>query len=219
MGESAVEGVVLFGSLPAWMEAISGSGYGDGNGNGSGDGYGSGDGNGSGDGSGDGNGSGDGYGNGNGSGDGYGNGDGYGYGYGDGSGDGDGDGYGYGYGNGYGDESRGSSLVKHAVASWPEAIRERFNSLCASASFLAFWKSDRNGMPSNGGSGVEAARPGLLQKVSGPLRLCGPRALHATLHPDKWRGDRLWIVALHGDVDVQDDKVGALEREIIGEVA
>ena len=82
--------------IKAFLNIISGDGYG--SGDGSGDGYGSGDG--SGDGSGYG--SGDGYGSGSGYGYGYGYGDGYGYGYGDGYGSGDGDGYGYGDGSGDG---------------------------------------------------------------------------------------------------------------------
>nr|DAU53697.1 MAG TPA: hypothetical protein [Caudoviricetes sp.] len=86
--------------IKAFLNIISGDGYG--SGDGSGDGYGSGDGSGdgSGYGSGDGYGSGSGYGYGYGYGDGYGSGDGDGYGYGDGSGDG----YGYGIKNLNGDK-------------------------------------------------------------------------------------------------------------------
>jgi hypothetical protein len=57
-----------------------------------------------------------------------------------------------------------------------------------------------------------------MQEIEGPLQLCGPGALHATMNPDKWKGDRLWLVALHGEVQFQDDKVGALKREILAEV-
>jgi hypothetical protein len=54
--------------------------------------------------------------------------------------------------------------------------------------------------------------------VSGPLALYGPHALHATLTPHKWKGERLWIVALIGEVIRDETKMGALKREIIGEV-
>jgi len=46
---------------------------------------------------------------------------------------------------------------------------------------------------------------------------CGDGTLHATLIPPKWTGDRWWIVALKGEVIGDDEKYGALEREIIGE--
>ena len=61
---------------------------------------------------------------------------------------------------------------------------------------------------------------GTVEKVSGPLQICTPRALHGTVLPPKWKGDRLWVVALIGEVqnDSEGDKYAALEREIIGEV-
>lgn len=58
----------------------------------------------------------------------------------------------------------------------------------------------------------------MIETVSGPLEICTNRALHATLIPPKWKGDRLWVVALKGDVVGDDEKFAALEREIIGEV-
>jgi hypothetical protein len=84
--------------------------------------------------------------------------------------------------------------------------------------FLAFWKSDKSGMPSNGGLSSEAARPGMVHTVKGPLTLCTKHCLHATLNPEKWKGERLWIVALKGELAFAENKIGALEREIIGEV-
>jgi hypothetical protein len=57
-----------------------------------------------------------------------------------------------------------------------------------------------------------------VHTAKGPLQLCSPRALHATLIPPQWVGDRLWIVALKGEIEGDDEKYGALEREIIGEV-
>ena len=70
---------------------------------------------------------------------------------------------------------------------------------------------------SNGGSG-DPVIPGTVQEISGPLQLCSEKALHATLAPEKWQGERLWLVALHGEIAMEDDKVGALRREIICEV-
>jgi hypothetical protein len=86
---------------------------------------------------------------------------------------------------------------------------------------LALWKSDSAGYPANHSSGkrkVEPASPGLMQEVAGPLKLCSGNALHATMHPEKWQGERLWIVALHGEVQYAEHKMGALKREIICEV-
>jgi hypothetical protein len=72
-------------------------------------------------------------------------------------------------------------------------------------------------MPSNGGRGGEPAAPGVVHTAPGPLNLCAPGTLHATLIPPKWKGDRWWIVAMHGEVVWEDDKCGALKREILGE--
>jgi hypothetical protein len=182
---------------------------------------GSGSGSGSGSGDGDGSGYGDGYGDGSGSGDG----DGSGYGSGSGSGYGDGDGYGDGYGYGYGDGDGSSSgsgdgywlaSIPVIVAGWPEAQRERYAAAQGEGATIAFWRSHADGTPSNGGKGP-AREVGTLDEVRGPLALCGARALHATLEPGKWRGDRVWIVALFGEVQHQEDKCGALRREILGE--
>jgi len=225
---------LIRGVLPNWAEAFSGYGDGDGDGDGSGSGdgygdgsgsgygygygdgygdgsgsgygYGYGDGSGSGDGDGSGSGSGDGYGSG--YGDGYGDGSGYGYGYGDGDGDGDGSGSGYGDGSGSGSGDGYWRLIAARFAAEWEHVK----------GFIAFWKSDKDGLPSNGGHETDNARPGLVRTISGPLEICTRRALHGTLSPDKWKGERLWIVALRGEIQGQDDKVGALEREIICEV-
>ena len=188
------------------------------NGSGSGSGYGDGYG------SGYGSGSGDGYGYGDGFGDGYG----YGYGYGDGSGDGSGsgDGYGCGYGSGYGDGSgygSGSgywlSIAISGIAKWTREQQSRWKHLCSDPNvFLSFWKSDSRGLPSNGGRSEEAARPGLVQEIKGPLKICTANALHSTLTPEKWNGERLWLVALSGEMEHQEDKSAALCREILGEV-
>ena len=64
---------------------------------------------------------------------------------------------------------------------------------------------------------MEQAAPGVVHKTDGPLNLCNQGTLHATFIPTKWKGERYWIVALMGTVIGDDDKMGALTREIIGE--
>ena len=203
----------------------SGDGYGDGDGDGDGYGYGYGYGSGDGDGYGYGDGDGDGYGSGDGDGDGYGSGDGDG----DGSGDGDGDGYGYGYGSGDGDgygygysDGDGKTswiiMARSAIAAWPNKQQQRFIDLEKSEAVLALWKSDAGGKASNGGAHTTAVYPGLVEKIDGPLEICTQHALHATMNPDKWKGERVWVVALFGEVQQLNDKYGALIREIVGEV-
>ncbi len=154
--------------------------------------------------------SGDGYGSGDGSGYGYGagygsgDGSGYGSGSGDGSGDGDGDGPGSGYGDGDRSALAGFRVLIPAVALSDPRV-------------LALWKSAPDGQPANGGQRGEAARVGLRQRVDGPLELCRPGSLHATLEPWRWKGERLWIVALGGEVIGNAEKMAALDREIIAE--
>jgi hypothetical protein len=86
----------------------------------------------------------------------------------------------------------------------------------AAGATIAIWCSAKDGTPANGGSGTKAA-PGLREKIAGPLKICTKNALHATMRPEKWKGDRFWIVALYGEIQRQDDKLGALERVIICE--
>lgn len=38
------------------------------------------------------------------------------------------------------------------------------------------------------------------------------------MRPEEWKGERLWVVALYGEVIRDGDKMGALKREIIGEI-
>lgn len=75
-----------------------------------------------------------------------------------------------------------------------------------------------NGLPDNGGTAAASAEAGKIERVSGPLEICTRRALHGTVDPIKWKGERLWIVALNGEVKWKDDKFAALEREILIEV-
>jgi hypothetical protein len=82
---------------------------------------------------------------------------------------------------------------------------------------VAFWRSGLDGRASNGGKHKDPVAIGLREKIDGPLKICTRMALHGTLDPTKWKGDRLWVVALYGEIQRQDDKLGALEREIIAE--
>jgi hypothetical protein len=157
---------------------------------------------GSGSGYGDGSGSGYGSGYGDGSGSGYGDGSGYGSGYGSGSGygdgDGSGDGSGYGSGDGY----------------WQTYLK----TFAREGATIAFWKSDKDGKPCNGGSKT-VAQIGLVEELSGPLPVrCGRGAFHATLDPLKWHGERLWVVALYGETGNGDDKIWGLKREFLAEL-
>ena len=142
----------------------------------------------------------------------YGSGDGSGYGSGYGAGDGYG--YGYGYGGGYGSGDGYWLLVLYArLKTAGKKIAVRWEK-----AKLAFWKSDAKGLAANGGSMDSPAHEGLVQEIKGPLAICTRRALHGTLEPDKWKGERLWIVALYPPFQIQEDKIGALKREIICEV-
>ena len=233
---------LIQGTVPAWADGSNdgysssyshcyryGYGYGDcsddgsGTGYGLGYGYGSGSGLGYGDGSGSGSGYGDGSGYGSGSGSGYGSryGDGSGYGlgssYGSGSGYGLGDGYGLGSGLGYGSVSYWRSCIKHFTSKWTAAQRNRLKTLEHFGAKIAYWCSDASGRPANGGH-ADPVKVGDVQTEQGPLNLCKKGTLHATLIPPVWKGERWWIVALNGEVVGDDEKYGALEREIIGEV-
>ena len=149
--------------------------------------------------------------------DGSGSGYGSGYGYGSGSGDGSGYGYGYGSGDGYGDVAYWLSCLKYWSEKWTEAQQARLRELQESRVKIAFWRSDGDGCACNGGISKGPVRPGLVEEIEGPLEICTRRALHATELPPKWKGERVWCVALFGEFQQEDDKFGALKREIIGE--
>ncbi len=101
---------------------------------------------------------------------------------------------------------------------WTETQQKRLSDLMNDPSVtISYWCSDQNGMPANGGFS-EAVYPGMIQEVSGPLQICTEKALHATTFPHKWKGSRVWIVALFGEVQKRDDKFGSLKREIIGDI-
>ena len=142
------------------------------------------------------------------SGNGYG--DGYGYGY--------GNGYGYGYGDGDGSGSKEywAATIPYFASKWHAEQQERFAALQIAGATIAFWRSDEDGRACNGGRG-NPVKPGLVETVKGPLKICTRNALHGTLIPPKWKGARWWIVALIGEVQWQEDKCASLQREIIGE--
>ena len=136
---------------------------------------------------------------------------------GDGSGDGYGDGYGDGSGYGYGSKEYWLATVDCFASTWPDTFRQRLAALRKEGATIAFWRSNHEGQPSNGGKKIEAAAPGVVHTASGPLNLCNAGTLHATLLPLKWKGDCWWIVALIGEVIGDEEKYGALRREILGE--
>jgi hypothetical protein len=121
-------------------------------------------------------------------------------------------------GDGYGDGSYWSKTIQYFAARWSDAQRARLEELKALGAKICFWRSNKNGDAMRG-KRIESAAPGVVHTVQGPLELCTDRALHATLIPPRWDGDRLWIVALKGEIAGDDEKYGALEREIIGEVS
>ena len=126
-------------------------------------------------------------------------------GYGDGDGDGSGSGYAYGSGEGY------------FAAILSDSVSGRISALLESGAKLAFWRSDSNGKPCNNGTGL-ARTVGMVEELPGPLKLCGPGALHGTLQPWKWKGERLWVVLLYPPVEESEDKLGSLKREIVAEI-
>ena len=107
-------------------------------------------------------------------------------------------------------------------------VHARVRKVLKEGATLAYWNSDAHGRPANHKPEPFAAHafdpeqwtayPGAVQTVKGPLEMCGPHALHATMQPHKWAGSRVWLVALWGEVQEQGNKFGALKREIICEI-
>ncbi len=110
-----------------------------------------------------------------------------------------------------------AAALAYFLAKLPQSARDRAAELQREGVKLAYWRSTAKGQPANNGNKIADAAPGVVHKVDGPLEICTSRALHATLVPPKWKGERWWIVALHGDVVGDDVKWASLEREIIGE--
>ena len=106
---------------------------------------------------------------------------------------------------------------------WTPRQRNHLRRLMREGATIAYLCVDAFDRPANHEMDPEkhrawTVRPGLVQEVEGPLELCSARALHATLVPHRWRGSRVWLVGLVGEVreDTNDQKLGALRREIIG---
>jgi len=58
----------------------------------------------------------------------------------------------------------------------------------------------------------------MVEEITGPLEICTKNALHATLDPRKWKGERLFVVALYPPFQNQDDKWASLKRKIVMEI-
>ena len=106
---------------------------------------------------------------------------------------------------------------------WTSKQRNHLRRLQKQGAVIAYWLSDAHGRPSNNIlDSLKAknwtAKPGLIQKVDGPLVECSEKALHATFEPHKWVGSRVWMVGFLGEVKYLDNKIAGLHREIIGEI-
>jgi hypothetical protein len=103
---------------------------------------------------------------------------------------------------------------------WTAKQRNHLRRLIRQGAEIAYVVTDRHGRPSNGGPSTREwqVRPGLVQHVVGPLTICTPKALHGTLEPHRWRGERVWVAGFVGPIDREGDKIGSLHREIVGEV-
>ena len=137
-------------------------------------------------------------------------------GYGYGSGDGSGSGYGDGSGSGDGYGSYWRACIAYFAAKWSATQQARLQTLESAGATIAYWRSDKDGRACNGGKN-DPVSPGTIEITKGPLSVCHNGTLHATLAPSKWGGERWWIVALKGEIVGDEEKFGALEREIIGE--
>jgi len=106
------------------------------------------------------------------------------------------------------------------MTSWNSAQIARINALVNDPNVtLAFYCSDQHGRPANGGSKDPkwTCFSGAVHEIEGPLQIC-KNALHATFEPHRWLGSRVWIVALSRFVVCTTTKLGALRREVIGEI-
>lgn len=100
---------------------------------------------------------------------------------------------------------------------WHSIGLTRANKLHAAGVTLAFWRSDSEGRPCNGGTGGPR-KVGMVETKKGPLVECQKGALHATLTPQKFEGSRLWAVALYPPVIGDREKSASLKREILAEI-
>ncbi len=107
---------------------------------------------------------------------------------------------------------------------WKVEQQERLLQLMNDGVQIAYYNTDAHGFPCNNKPPngywdlMWKAEPGKIQKVSGPLKICSANALHATLEPHLWMGSRVWMVAMHGEIQWAEDKCASLKREILGEI-
>lgn len=134
-----------------------------------------------------------------------------GYGVGVGYGAGDGFGCGYGCGVGYSYDKFFEQFLESTI---PKETYLKFKKIGAK---IAIWKTNKDATPSNGGSGG-VRKAGDVEEVEGPLEICTERALHATLEPQIWKGERMFAVALYPPVVGNGEKYASLKREIIMEL-
>ena len=109
------------------------------------------------------------------------------------------------------------------MTGWTAKQRNHLRRLIKQGATIAYMNTDQHGRPANHSLNLLeiqkwTAYPGAIQKVKGPLALCSGQALHATLHPHMWKGSRVWVVGLVGEVKFEAIKFGCLHREVIGEV-
>jgi hypothetical protein len=108
--------------------------------------------------------------------------------------------------------------MEEIKSSWSDSQQARLCELMTDENvIIAYWCSDGDGRPANGGKGT-TAKIGLIEEIEGPLQICTKKALHATHSPHIWKGCRVWMVALFGPVQQDNGKFGSLKREFLGEI-
>jgi hypothetical protein len=109
-----------------------------------------------------------------------------------------------------------------AMTGWTKDQRQYMLRCIDVGGTIAYWCSSAHGSPANNQDcDLVAWRvyPGMVQRlICAKLEICTKNALHGTFSPHKWAGVRVWVVALFGEIQREDDKVASLHREIIGEV-
>lgn len=111
---------------------------------------------------------------------------------------------------------------------WSDEQKAQLDLMIQQEARIAYWRSDKDGLPCNGGlkKGAELPCGGTFfttiaegqPKPGKTIELCTDQVLHATLRVPRWNGSRLWIVALFGSEIVGDEeKFGATHRQILGE--
>jgi hypothetical protein len=100
---------------------------------------------------------------------------------------------------------------------WTDAQREHLARCIECGDCITYLCSDAQGRPA-WYQPDDFVWPGMIQELDQALEF-GARMLYGTDQPHRWYGARVWVVSLAGEVKFDDDaKLGALRREIIGEV-